>query len=141
MLLLTAVSSLLTGFLVAVGVIGRETSRLGRQRREPVWRLEEAAMFVAENLPYNAASELDPLELKELLRWHLNQLQFSESESESESGSSGASVADQQGSSQDLYREARSKGYEITKPVIQEVVDGHLRYLAIIGALGIAQKD
>ena len=83
MLLLTAVSSLLTGFLVAVGVIGRETSRLGRQRREPVWRLEEAAMFVAENLPYNAASELDPLELKELLRWHLNQLQFSESESES----------------------------------------------------------
>ena len=137
MLLLTAVSSLLTGFLVAVGVIGRETSRLGRQRREPVWRLEEAAMFVAENLPYNAASELDPLELKELLRWHLNQLQFSESES----GSSGASVADQQGSSQDLYREARSKGYEITKPVIQEVVDGHLRYLAIIGALGIAQKD
>lgn len=139
MLLLTAVSSLLTGFLVAVAVIGRETSRLGRQRREPVWRLEEAAMFVAENLPYNAASELDPLELKELLRWHLNQLQFSESESES--GSSGASVADQQGSSQDLYREARSKGYEITKPVIQEVVDGHLRYLAIIGALGIAQKD
>jgi len=139
MLLLTAVSSLLTGVLVAVGVIGRETSRLGRQRREPVWRLEEAAMFVAENLPYNAASELDPLELKELLRWHLNQLQFSESESES--GSSGASVADQQGSSQDLYREARSKGYEITKPVIQEVVDGHLRYLAIIGALGIAQKD
>lgn len=139
MLLLTAVSSLLTGFLVAVGVIGRETSRLGSQRREPVWRLEEAAMFVAENLPYNAASELDPLELKELLRWHLNQLQFSESESES--GSSGASVADQQGSSQDLYREARSKGYEITKPVIQEVVDGHLRYLAIIGALGIAQKD
>ncbi|MDG1198367.1 MAG: hypothetical protein P8O86_10160 [Actinomycetota bacterium] len=139
MLLLTAVSSLLTGFLVAVGVIGRETSRLGRQRREPVWRLEEAAMFVAENLPYNAASELDPLELKELLRWHLNQLQFSESESES--GSSGASVADQQGSSQDLYREARSKGYEITKPVVQEVVDGHLRYLAIIGALGIAQKD
>ena len=139
MLLLTAVSSLLTGFLVAVGVIGRETSRLGRQRREPVWRLEEAAMFVAENLPYNAASELDPLELKELLRWHLNQLQFSESESES--GSSGASVADHQGSSQDLYREARSKGYEITKPVVQEVVDGHLRYLAIIGALGIAQKD
>jgi hypothetical protein len=139
MLLLTVVSSLLTGFLVAVGVIGRETSRLGRQRREPVWRLEEAAMFVAENLPYNAASELDPLELRELLRWHLNQLQFSESESES--GSSGASVADQQGSSQDLYREARSKGYEITKPVVQEVVDGHLRYLAIIGALGIAQKD
>ena len=139
MLLLTAVSSLLTGFLVAVGVIGRETSRLGRQRREPVWRLEEAAMFVAENLPYNAASELDPLELKELLRWHLNQLQFSESESES--GSSGASVADQQGSSQDLYREARSKGFEITKPVVQEVVDGHLRYLTIIGALGIAQKD
>tara|TARA_B110000444_G_scaffold146683_1_gene137111 strand:+ start:3266 stop:3652 length:387 start_codon:yes stop_codon:yes gene_type:complete len=128
---------LLTGFLVAVGVIGRETSRLGRQRREPVWRLEEAALFVAENLPYSAASELDPLELRELLRWHLNQLQFSEPEA----GSSGASVADQQGSSQDLYREARSKGYEITKPVVQEVVDGHLRYLTIIGALGIAQKD
>lgn len=123
--------------MVAVGVIGRETSRLGRQRREPVWRLEEAALFVAENLPYSAASELDPLELRELLRWHLNQLQFSEPEA----GSSGASVADQQGSSQDLYREARSKGYEITKPVVQEVVDGHLRYLTIIGALGIAQKD
>ena len=137
MLLLTIVSSLLTGFLVAVGVIGRETSRLGRQRREPVWRVEEAALFVAENLPYSAASELDPLELRELLRWHLNQLQFSEPEA----GSSGASVADQQGSSQDLYREARSKGYEITKPVVQEVVDGHLRYLTIIGALGIAQKD
>ena len=68
--------SLLIGFVVAAGVLGSQAQRLGRQRREPVWRLAEAASFVAEQLPFAISAELSAAELEALLRAHLNQLQF-----------------------------------------------------------------
>ena len=72
MVVLAVVLSAVIGFVVGAGVIGREARRLGQQRREPVWRLEEAALFVEQELPVEAAATLEPDTLRQLLRWHLS---------------------------------------------------------------------
>ncbi|WP_419841975.1 hypothetical protein [Candidatus Poriferisodalis sp.] len=76
MIVAVVVISLVIGFVVAAGVVGSQAQRLGRQRREPVWRLAEAAQFVSDLLPFDVAAGLGPSELETLLRAHLNQLQF-----------------------------------------------------------------
>lgn len=133
MLALALVLSLLIGFVVAAGVIGREARRLGSQRREPVWRLEEAAHFVEDELPADTAAGLDPDGLRSLLRWHLNQLQDGRSEGPQ------PDVSDDRANTNELYRHARSEGMEVTRPVVDDVVRAHLSYLERIGALGVAE--
>ena len=76
MLGLVVAVSLVIGFVVAAAAIGRETRRLSRQPRQPVWRLEEAAGFVAAEIPFEVAAKTDPETLRQLLRLHLNELQF-----------------------------------------------------------------
>ncbi|MEC9058025.1 MAG: hypothetical protein VX410_00635, partial [Actinomycetota bacterium] len=67
MLGLVVAVSLVVGFVVAAGLIGRETRRLSLQPRQPVWRLEEAAVFVEGELPFEVAAKTDPDTLRELL--------------------------------------------------------------------------
>ncbi|MDG2111413.1 MAG: hypothetical protein P8N02_02230 [Actinomycetota bacterium] len=131
MVLLAVLISAVIGFVVGAGVIGREARALGLQRREPVWRLEEAAVFVEAELPVEAAASLDPDTLRQLLRWHLNQLQFERSQA-------GAPEVSDDRSTSDLYRQARSDGVEITRPEVDAVVAAHLGYLTRIGAMGVA---
>ena len=141
MLVLALVLSVVIGFVVGAGVIGREARRLGQQRREPVWRLEEAARFVEDQVPTDVAATLDPDTLRQLLRWHLNQLQF-ERDGGPDGGNADADVDVNEAhrSTSTLYRLARREGVEITRPVVDAVVAAHLEYLTVIGALGIAER-
>ncbi len=132
MLILALVLSLVIGFVVAAGAIGREARRLGSQRREPVWRLEEAALFVEDALPGDTAAALDRDSLRSLLRWHLNQLQFERREGTQ------PDISDDRANTSQLYRHARGEGMEVTRPVVDDVVVAHLSYLERIGALGVA---
>ena len=132
MLGLTVAVSLAIGFIVAAGFVGRETRKLSRQPRQPVWRLEEAALFVEGELPFDVAAKTDPDTLRELLRIHLNQLQFNTEQDE---------VADPSTALQNLYRYARSKDIEITRPTVEAILAAHLRYLKLIGALGTTRTS
>lgn len=132
MLALVVAVSLGIGFVVAAGVIGRESRRLSLQPRQPVWRLEEAAVFVEGELSFDVAAKIDGETLRQLLRIHLNQLQF---KSDPEAVDQ---IADEPTSIQRVYREARSQDIEITRPIVDAVVKGHLQYLTVIGALGAA---
>ena len=132
MLGLTVAVSLAIGFMVAAGFVGRETRKLSRQPRQPVWRLEEAALFVEGELPFDVAAKTDPDTLRELLRIHLNQLQFTTEQDE---------VADPSAALQNLYRYARSKDIEITRPTVEAILAAHLRYLKLIGALGTTRTS
>ena len=134
MLSLVVAVSLVIGFVVAAGMIGRESRRLSLQPRQPVWRLEEAALFVEGELVFEVASKLDGETMRQLLRIHLNQLQFKSDPDDIDQ------IAEEVTSVQNVYREARSQGIEITRPVVDAVVTAHLQYLKIIGALGAAPR-
>jgi hypothetical protein len=133
MLGLALAGSLMVGFVVAAAVIGRETRRLSRLPRQPVWRLEEAAAFVEAEISFEIAAKTDPETLRELLKIHLNELQFN-SDPDSEQG-----VVDSASAVQNLYREARSNNIEITRPTVAAMMEAHLEYLKLIGALGPTQ--
>lgn len=135
MLGLAIAGSLIIGFVVAAAVIGRETRRLSRLPRQPVWRLEEAATFVEAEISFEIAAKTDPETLRELLKIHLNELQFS-SDPDSAQG-----VGDSASAVQNLYREARSNNIEIPRPTVVAVMEAHLQYLKIIGALGPTQES
>ena len=131
--------SLVIGFIVAAGVVGTQAQRLARQRREPVWRLAEAADFVAQRLPFDAAASLRGDELEALLRGHLNQLRFG---AVTETGSAlvgpdteATSVTQDSSSAAELYRSVRYGGLEVSLDEVVAVVEAHLDYLRRIGAL------
>ena len=132
MLGLALAGSLIIGFIVAAAVIGRETRRLSRQPRQPVWRLEEAAAFVEAEIAFEVAAKTDPETLRQVLKIHLNELQFN-------SGSE-HDVADSSLAVQNLYRQARSNNIEITRPTVDALMEAHLQYLKLIGALGPTQR-
>ncbi len=134
MLGLVVAVSLVIGFVVAAAVIGRETRRLSQQPRQPVWRLEEAAAFVEAEIPFEVAAQTDPETLRQLLRLHLNELQFN-SEPDGH-----PDIADSSTAVQNLYRRARSNDIEVTRPTVDAIMDAHLQYLKLIGALGPPQS-
>ncbi|WP_420623076.1 hypothetical protein [Candidatus Poriferisodalis sp.] len=149
MIVTVIVISLVIGFVVAAGVVGTQAQRLGRQRREPVWRLAEAAEFVSDLLPFDIAASLDADELEALLRQHLNQLQFGSAESagvaagDTDGTASDASttITEDRSSAADLYRSVRRDGLEVTLEQVYAVVDAHLEYLRRIGALAAVSPN
>ncbi len=146
MIVAVIVISLVIGFVVAAGVVGAQAQRLGRQRREPVWRLAEAAEFVADLVPFDVAAALEPSELEALLRAHLNQLQFAPAATPDDTGpdaegAAGTTVTEDQSSAADLYRSVRRDGLEVSLEQVTAVADAHLEYLRLIGALAIVDPD
>ena len=134
MLGLVVAVSLVIGFVVAAAAIGRETRRLSRQPRQPVWRLEEAAGFVAAEIPFEVAAKTAPETLRQLLRLHLNELQFNSELDEDQD------IADSSTAVQNLYRRARTDDMEVTRPTVDAIMNAHLQYLKLIGALGPTQS-
>ena len=143
MIIAVVAISLVIGFVVAAGVVGTQAQRLGRQRREPVWRLAEAAEFVGDRVPFDIAAALGPSELDALLRAHLNQLQFGPAaasedarpDADDATGPADATVTEDWSSAAELYRNARRDGLEVSLEQVQAVADAHLEYLRLIGAL------
>ena len=146
MIVAVIVISLVIGFVVAAGVVGSQAQRLGRQRREPVWRLAEAAEFVADLVPFDVAASLGASELEALLRAHLNQLQFGpaatpdDAEADAE-GAMGTTVTEDRSSAAELYRSVRGDGFEVSLEQVHAVANAHLEYLRLIGALAVVDPD
>ena len=124
-------------FVVAAVIVGGEARRLGRQRFRPVYRLDEAVDHVADDLPYDVAAVLTHDEVRRLLRWHLNVLQF-------EGDAVLAGLDDEDGTERvtsdgdttgAVYRQARGQALEVTRPQVEAVVASHLGYLRAIGAV------
>ena len=146
MIVAVIVISLVIGFVVAAGVVGTQAQRLGRQRREPVWRLAEAAEVVADLVPFDIAAALEPSELEALLRAHLNQLQFAPPSTSDDADpdaqrETGTTVTEDQSSAADLYRSVRRDGLEVSLEQVTAVADAHLEYLRLIGALAVVDPD
>lgn len=124
----------LIAFAIAAAVIGREAHRLGSQRLQPIYRLPEAVGSVADALDEEAASQLTPDEVGEVIRLHLNLLQFGEGAASDEQADD-ESVVDEGDAVAAIYREARQLGVEITRPHVEQIMALHIEYLVAIGAV------
>lgn len=121
-------------FVIAAAVIGREARRLGTQRLEPVYRLPEAVGSIANGLDAESASALTSDDVTEVVRLHLNLLQF-EGPPDADTAVAG-SVVDAEDAVQTIYRRAREGGLDVSRPHVEVIMDGHMNYLRAIGAIG-----
>jgi len=120
-------------FAIAAAVIGREAQRLGSQRLQPVYRLPEAVGSVAGALDDEAASHLTEDEVSEVIRLHLNLLQFSEGAAADDDAAQ--TVVAEGDALHSVYREARQLGLEVTRPHVEQIMTLHIDYLVAIGAV------
>ncbi len=121
-------------FIVAAWAIGREAQTLGRQRLMPVYRLEEAVDDVAKGLDYETAAAVSRDGLRLVLREHLNLIQFSEGAAGDEDAVDDLMLKDESVSAA-VYRRCRATETGLTRPQVDSMIEGHLGYLAAIGAI------
>jgi hypothetical protein len=128
-------------FVIAAGVIGREAHRLDAVAPRSVYLIDEVVEFVAEYLPADSQARLTPGELEQLLTFHMRWLHAK--------GLQPTNVVDRR---QDidtlvivgeddlvayLIAEAEQAGIEIIDDIdVVNVVDAHLAYFELIGAVG-----
>lgn len=135
------VAAALVVFAIAAGVIGREAHRLDAVAPRSVYVLDEAVEFVAEYLPVDTQARLTPAELEQLLVFHMRWLHAH--------GLQPSNVIDRRQDITDLVivgqddlaaallAEAERQGIEILDDVdVVHVVDAHLAYFDVIGAVG-----
>lgn len=136
-----AVIAALAVFVIAAVVVGREAHRLDAVAPRVVYRLDEAVDFVADRVPAETQARLTPVELEQLLIFHLRWLHAK--------GLQPVDVIDRR---QDIFTptvidedtltgyllgEAERADVELLDDVdAVEVVEAHLEYLDAIGAVG-----
>jgi len=140
------VAAVVSVFVIAAVVVGREAHRLDAVAPRSVYIPEEAAEFVAEYLPLESQARLTPDDLEQLLTFHMRWLHSK--------GLQPTNVVDRR---QDiatpviisetsltgyLLGEAERNGVEIIADVdAVNVVDAHLAYFEAIGAVGPPADD
>lgn len=133
-------------FVIAAVVVGREAHRLDAISPRSVYIVNEAVEFVAEYLPTSSQARLTPSELEELLTAHMRWLHAK--------GLQPRNVIDRRQDianpvvmSEDsvtayLLGEADRRGIAILDDVdVVNVVDAHLEYFTVIGAIGPIADD
>lgn len=133
--------SVVTVFVIAAVVIGREARRLDAVAPRVVYRIDEAVSFVADALPAVTQARLTMDELTQLLQAHLAWLHAR--------GLQPDKVVDRRQDIEDpviidedtlaahLLAEADRRGVALLDDVdVVHVVDAHVAYFAAIGAVG-----
>ena len=128
-------------FAIAAGAIGREAHRLDSIAPRAVYELDEAVDFVADRLPAASQARLTPAEVETLLVAHVNWMHehglqpdkavdARQSDAEEVVVSEDALVAH-------LLAVAEASDVELLDDVdAVNVVDAHLAYFEVIGAVG-----
>ena len=114
-------------FAIASVAIGRETARLSEQSPRPVFDMDEAVEWVADRLPPEITASLSHDDVRQILRWSLDQLSVKPSDE--------VLVVDDETLAYVQVR-ARDAGFDWTESEIQAVLDVQLAYLEVIGAAG-----
>ncbi len=130
-------------FIIAAAVIGREAAKLGSTPKMPVYRLEEAVEFVSEELPFEYAAVLSPDDVRLMLRWHINGLQFDRPVAgagtpgggDAESAPADPVVVAEESLVAGIHRRAVETGISVGVDAVEAVLEIHLEYLRLIGAV------
>jgi hypothetical protein len=134
--------------VVVIGLlaIGRVTFTLADQTRRSLYDLDEAVQFVGDDLSYDTSARLTYDDVKQILRWHLDYLEergiaFEAAEGDDEpaperAGSGGPVVADEDDALAYVLGKVVEAGLDVDDVQVVEVLDGEVRYLEAIGAIG-----
>ncbi len=161
MLVAFAVVALVVVFVIAAVVIGRESVRLSVEVPRPVFDLDEAVASVADRIPFEISAVLSHDDVRRMLRWNLADLQSAAVVALDAAGTAGREAGGGDGGDGDVGRlppspltvmgeeeavvavrtRAEAEGLEYTDDQIRAVLDAHLAYLELIGAVGPADLD
>jgi hypothetical protein len=133
--------SVISVFVIAAVVIGREARRLDAVAPRVVYEIEAAVDFVANALPTETQARLTLDELRELLIGHLNWLAaknlMPKDVIDRRQDIDSPLVVDETHLAAHLLNEATKRGVEVLDDVdVVHVVDAHNAYFAAIGAVG-----
>lgn len=136
-----AVASAFLVFVIAAVVIGREAHRLDMVAPRVIYDIDEAANFVARNLPTATQSRLTMEEVRRLLLAHLSWMNERDlmplNVTDRVQNISTPVVVDETTLTAYLLKEAVSRGVEILDDVdVVYVADAHMDYFVAIGAVG-----
>ncbi len=141
MALIAVVAVAALAFVIAAAVIGRESAKLGATPKMPVYRLEEAVEFVSEELPFEYAAVLSPDDVRRMLRWHINRLQFDRSVAGTGALDGSPPTPDdpvvvaEESLVTGIHRRAVEAGIPVGVDAVGAVLEIHLEYLRLIGAI------
>ena len=113
-------------FVIAAVAIGREARRLDSQPPRPVFDVDEAVDWIADRLPFEVAATLTHDDVRQILRWSLDQLAV---RAEDE-----VLVVDDEAIAYVQVR-ARGAGFDWPEAHIQAVLEREIDYLRVIGAI------
>ena len=143
MLVIFAVVGLLVVFLIAAVAIGRESHRLSGQAPRPVFDLDEAVAWVAEQLPFEVSAVLSHDDVDRIMRWHLEHLQRVHAEEPGRDDPrlppSPFSVVGEEEAVDGLLVRASAEELDYTSDQVRAVLAAELSYLELIGAMGPAE--
>ena len=143
MLVVFAVVGLLVVFVIAAVAIGRESHRLSGQAPRPVFDLDEAVAWVAEQLPFEVSAVLSHDDVYRIMRWHLENLQpvHAQEPGGDDPGlpPSPFSVVSEEEAVDALLARASAEGFDYSSDQVQAVLAAELSYLELIGAMGPAE--
>lgn len=135
------VLSIISVFVIAAVVIGREARRLDAVAPRVVYEIDAAVEFVADSLPAETQARLTLDELRELLIGHMNWLSdrnlVPQDVIDRRQDIDSPLIVDETHLAAHLLNEAIKRGVEVLDDVdVIHVVDAHNAYFAAIGAVG-----
>ena len=135
------VLSIISVFVIAAVVIGREARRLDAVAPRVVYEIDAAVEFVADSLPAETQARLTLDELRELLIGHMNWLSernlVPQDVIDRRQDIDSPLIVDETHLAAHLLNEANKRGVEVLDDVdVIHVVDAHNAYFAAIGAVG-----
>ncbi len=145
MLVVFAAVGLVVVFVIAAMAVGRESNRLAAQAPRPVFDLDEAVAWVAEQLPFEVSAVLSHDDVSRILRWSLEHLQEAGTTDDAGAGDpalppSPFSVVEEQEAVERVLNRAALGGFDYTSPQVQAVLVAQMAYLDLIGAMGPAES-
>ena len=133
-------------FAIAAVTVGTVVNQSRGQARQSVFDVEEAAMWVGEQLPEEVQAQRSYADVEQLLTWYVDYLEehgvaYERDAERIEDADGGALVVDEDKALAFVIGSAADADMDVTDEEIVVVLDRTVDYLTAIGAIGSAVAE